>query len=415
MRVATVERWAYRWFVAGSPELALRESKRAIGSFLERGKRMSPPRLFPDSQSLFGPSMINIVHPLLTLLASLTRQELAQQIRFLKAENEILRSKLPRRVILDDRQRRTLVKHGKKLGGKIKEVMSIVSYSTFRKWVRSMEGDKPAPTKRETKRGTGRPKLDEDVRDTIIRIRKETGFGYTKVMQQLRRLGVHVSRQTVKNVIVEAGLGPLPGDHPDTWHKFLKRHAETLWQCDFACKKKWTVKGLIDVYFMVFIHLGSRQIWVSPCTENPSGDWTAQQGRNFQMHIDDQDLRCTILMRDRDRKYTNAFDSVFKSSTCEIKLTPVRSPNLQAHVERVIQTIKHEVLNAFCIVNEKHLNHILRNTMAWYNTERCHTARDHLPPVRPNDPEPAIKFSKSQVICSERLGGHLKSYHWRAA
>ncbi len=269
--------------------------------------------------------MINIVHPLLTLLASLTRQELAQQIRFLKAENEILRSKLPRCVILDDRERRTLVKHGKKLGGKIKDVMSIVSYSTFRKWVRSMEDDTPTPTKRETKRGTGRPKLEEDVRDTIVRIRKETGFGYTKILQELRRMGVHVSRQTVKNVIVAAGFAPTPGDHPDTWHKFLKRHAETLWQCDFACEKKWTVKGLVDVYFMVFIHLGSRQIRVSPCTENPSGDWTAQQGRNFHMHIDDHDLQCTILMRDRDRKYTDAFDSVFKSSTCEIKLTPVRS------------------------------------------------------------------------------------------
>ncbi len=181
--------------------------------------------------------MINIAHPLLTLLASLTRQQLAQQIRFLKAENEILQSKLPKRVSLDNRERRTLVKPGKKLDGKIKDVLSIVSYSTFRKWVRSMEDDAPIPTKCPAKRGTGRPKLEEDVRDTINRIRKESGFGYTKVMQQLRRLGVHVSRQTVKNVLVEAGLGPQPVDHPDTWHKFLTRHAETLWQCDFACRR----------------------------------------------------------------------------------------------------------------------------------------------------------------------------------
>jgi len=92
--------------------------------------------------------MINIVHPLLTLLASLTRQELAQQIRFLKAENEILRSKLPKRVPLDDRERQTLVKH-------------------------SLQ----------------------------------------------------------------------PGERADTWHKFLKRNAETLWLYDFACKKKWTLNG----------------------------------------------------------------------------------------------------------------------------------------------------------------------------
>jgi putative transposase len=221
--------------------------------------------------------MINIVHPLLTLLASLSRQELAQQVRYLKAENEILRSKLPSRINLDNRERRTLVKHGVKLGGQ-EELggMSIVSYSTFRKWVRSMEEETPAPVKRSAKKGAGRPKLEATVRETILRIRKETGFGYTKLMQQLRALGIHVSRQTVKNVLVDSGLGPQPGDHPDTWHKFLKRHAETLWQCDFACKKKWTVRGLVDVYFIVFIHLGSRQIWISPCAENPSSDWTSQ-------------------------------------------------------------------------------------------------------------------------------------------
>ncbi len=43
------------------------------------------------------------------------------------------------------------------------------------------------------------------------------------------------------------------------------------------------------------------------------------------------------------------------------------SPNLQAHVERVIQTIKHEVLNAFCIVSDAHLAHLLGVTQNWYN------------------------------------------------
>ena len=47
-------------------------------------------------------------------------------------------------------------------------------------------------------------------------------------------MGVHGSRQTVKIIMVEAGLGPDPGDHPDTWSEFLKRHAATMWQCDFA-------------------------------------------------------------------------------------------------------------------------------------------------------------------------------------
>lgn len=78
--------------------------------------------------------MAAIVHPLLTLLASLTRQELARQVTYLKAENQILRSKLPKRIELSNQERRRLVKHGKSLGARIKELISIVSYSTFRKW-----------------------------------------------------------------------------------------------------------------------------------------------------------------------------------------------------------------------------------------------------------------------------------------
>ena len=83
--------------------------------------------------------MVAIIHPLLILLASLTQQELAKQVTYLKAEKQNLRSKLPDRITLSNQERRTLLRHGRKLGARIKELISIVSYSTFRKWVRSLE------------------------------------------------------------------------------------------------------------------------------------------------------------------------------------------------------------------------------------------------------------------------------------
>lgn len=73
-------------------------------------------------------------------------------------------------------------------------------------------------------------------------------------------MGIKVSRQTVKNVLVEAGLGPEPHHELDTWQKSVNRHAATLWQCDFANKLKWMIKGLVDIYFPVFSHIGTRQI-----------------------------------------------------------------------------------------------------------------------------------------------------------
>jgi len=98
--------------------------------------------------------MAAIVHPLLTLLASLTRQELAQQVTYLKAENAILRSKLPDRITLNNQERRRLIRHGKKLGPRIKDLISIVSYSTFCRWIRNMED---GPTKRPKSKAEGKP------------------------------------------------------------------------------------------------------------------------------------------------------------------------------------------------------------------------------------------------------------------
>ena len=354
--------------------------------------------------------MATIVHPLLTLLASLTRQELAQQVTYLKAENAILRRKLPDRITLNNQERRRLVRHGKKLVPWIKELISIVRYSTFRRWIRNMEDGPTKRPKSKSENKLGRPLTDESIADTIIRIRKETGWGYTKIVQALRRLGYRISRQTVKNILVEAGVGPDPSDHPDTWSDFLKRHAATMWQCDFASKRKWTIKGMVDLYFLVFIHVDTRRIWVSPCTANPTGEWTTQQARNFQMHLQDEELPCELLQRDQDTKYVDSFDDVFRSTGCQIKKTCPRSPNLQAFVERVIQTLKHEVLNAFCVVSETHMDHILRVSQDWYNHRRGHSARGNLPPIREIDSPPTIDLKTTKIECHKELGGLLKSY-----
>jgi transposase len=158
--------------------------------------------------------MAFLIHPLLTLLASLTRQELAKQVAYLRAENRILRNKLPKQIELSIHERSQLVKHGKSLGPRIRESISVVSYSTFRRWVRSMEATPETGSRKKVARA-GRPRVEEGVHDAIIRIRKETGWGYTRIVQAMRRLGHTISRQTVKNVLVQAGLGPEPQDHPE--------------------------------------------------------------------------------------------------------------------------------------------------------------------------------------------------------
>ena len=128
------------------------------------------------------------------------------------------------------------------------------------------------------------------------------------------------------------------------------------------------------------------------------------------MFLQDENLPCNILQRDHDTKYVKRFDDVFTGEGRKIKKTPPKSPNLQAFVERVIQTLKHEILNGFCIVSEKHLDHILKVGVDWYNHRRGHSGRDHLPPVRNEESPPTIDLMVQKHHCHTELDGRLKSY-----
>ncbi len=362
-----------------------------------------------------------VLHPLFHLLASVTHQELARQIAYLKTENQILRERLPNRISTTRKERKRLITAGRKLGSQIKDVIGIVTYGTFRRWIREIERERARIADGRSSRSAvkqnknGRPQTPEEVRLLIVKIKQETGYGYTKIRQELAKLGIKVSRQTVKNMLVEAGLHDDPNTGKDSWDAFLKRHADTMWQCDYLTKPMWTSKGIIDLFLIVFIHIGTRRIWVSPCTANTDTRWVEQQARNFLMQAEDSGLEPELVMHDRDTKFTNEFDEIIKSTGFEIKQTPIRSPNLQAHVERVIQTLKHEVLNEFVVVSEQHLNHICREAQDWYNNERGHSARENLPPSWQQRPEPVQTIKLKDVACSTRLGGLLKHYWKRAA
>ena len=346
----------------------------------------------------------------------------------MKEENRILRARLPKKIVTTKKERSRLMKVGRKLGVKLRELMTIVTYGTYRKWVREKEAaaSKKAETSTETETASeatglkkpGRPRTDEEIRAFVIQLRKDSNLGYSRILGELRKLGIRLSRQTVKNILVEAGLTPDPHDtnSGDTWDAFLKRHADSLWQCDFLSKPMLTMNGFIPLYLLVFIHLGTRRIWISPCTAHPDSAWVSQQARNFLQHAEDINLPVKIVMRNNDGKLQGSgFDGVIEWSGAKIKRTTPMSPNLRAHVERVIQTLKFEVFRYFVVVAERHLNYISRHAMTWYHTERPHSARDHLPPACEKPPDPQVSLKMSEVVCTTRLGGLFKSYSRHAA
>ncbi len=323
--------------------------------------------------------MSHLLHPLFSLLASITRQELARQVAYLKEENKILRSRLPERLVATPQEKQRLLRFGRKLGQQLKELISIVTYQSFLRWAREAEAAHTT-TKATPKRNPGRPRTGDDIRELVLKLARENSWGYTRILGELRKLGIEsISRQTVKVILKENGIDPTSKRGAGSWDEFLSRHAQTLWQCDFLSKPMWTAKGLVDLYFLVFIHLGTRRVWLSPCTPQPNSAWVCQQGRNFLQHAEDADLPVETVMRDNDAKYSAAFDDTLKSSGAIVKRNTPMSPNLRAHVERVIQTLKFEVPDKFVVVAERHLNYIIREAIAWYNHERPHSARDHAP------------------------------------
>ena len=226
---------------------------------------------------------MNLLHPLLVFLASLTQQELARQVVFLQAENRILRSRLPGRVIATPSEKSRLIKLGRDLGVKLRELISIVSYSTFRRWIR--EAEAAHVTREPPPQPTGRPRTASDIRELVLKLARENSWGYTRILGELRKLGIEsISRSTVKSILKEHHIAPAPDRPCGSWSEFIRIHAATLVQCDFLSKPIWTPNELVTLHVLAFIHIGSRRLGLSPSTRQPDAAWVTQQAEQFLDH-----------------------------------------------------------------------------------------------------------------------------------
>ena len=162
---------------------------------------------------------------------------------------------------------------------------------------------------------------------------------------------------------------------------------------------------------ILFIHVASRRIIVTPSTMHPVQRWVAQQARNFSMERAESNEPATHVLRDRDRKFHDCWDHIIESEPGSKSLIlPRCSPNLNAFAERAIQSLKQECLNHFVIFGQRHLDYLVNEYVEFYNRCRPHSSRGCLPPIR-NGPIP----TEGEICCDERLGGLLKHYYRKAA
>jgi transposase len=96
-------------------------------------------------------------------------------------------------------------------------------------------------------RRSGRPAVAGEIRELVVRMATENeGWGYTRIVGELAKVGHQVSRSTVRRILREHGVGPAPERRPHMpWSKFLKAHWDAIAAADFFTVEVWTAVGLV--------------------------------------------------------------------------------------------------------------------------------------------------------------------------
>jgi putative transposase len=261
-------------------------------------------------------------------------------------------------------------------------------------------------------RGAGRPPLDQELQQVIVRLATENPrWGYQRIKGELLRLGMRVSATAIRTTLRRHGLDPTPRPTTTTWRAFLRQQAAGILACDFFTVDTIWLRRL---YVLFFIEHDTRRVHLAGVTANPSGAWVTQQARNLLLVLGERGRRVRFLVRDRDAKFCRGFNDVFGAEGAEVLVTPVQAPNANAYAERWIRTVRAECLDWLLIVSRGHLEQALQIYVEHYNRHRAHRALGLEPPGPSAGLTLIGEARQARVRRRDLLGGLLHEYR-RAA
>jgi putative transposase len=332
------------------------------------------------------------------------------QVRFLKAQIEILRRRVPGgHIVPRPEEKAELLRIGAEFGQQVAPVLQIVKPETYRRWVNDARGGK------QPKR-SGRPRLGQELRDLVVRMGRENVlWGYRRIVGEMKKLGYAVGHASVRRILVEEGIHPTPEKKqhrqpPMPWNQFIASHMDSLVACDFFTKTVYTLRGKFQAYCLVFIHLGSRKVFCSSATFDPDDAWVMQQARNAAMWMQDEGIQPMMILMDRDTKFSLHFRYFWKKMGVRPKRLPVGAPDANAYCESFLSHLKAECLNHFVIFSRSQMDYVVQTWVDHYLRERPHRSLGNWvldPNFQPQE--------KGTICCRERLGGLIKSYYRAAA
>ena len=350
---------------------------------------------------------------LLLVLAGWIHRQQQDVIEYLLAENRVLRQKVGRkRILLGDEQRRLLAVKGKILGRKMLEpVASIVNPETIPRWHRELVARHWDYSERQKK--AGRPMVPQETVDLVLRLAKENpSWGYNRIQGAVGNLGCVISDTAVANILRAHGVDPAPErKRQSSWKSFLHTHWDLLASVDFTTIGVWTKKGLVPYYLLFFMELATRRVHFAGLTIHPDEDWLLQVARNVTDAEKGFLHGNRYLLMDRDGKFSEAFRGTLEAVGVKPVRLPSRSPNLNAHIERFMRSLKEECLERMIFFGEKVLQAATVAYRDHFHAERNHQGMGN----RLLIPDREAGDKAGDVMCRERLGGLLRYYYREAA
>src|SRR5437868_285366 len=199
-----------------------------------------------------------------------------------------------------------------------------------------------------SRRGPGRPSTAAAIRKLVISIATENPtWGHRRVQGELVKLGHPIAASTVWQILHDAGIDPAPRRSGPTWRQFLTAQAKAVLAVDFV---HVDTVFLTRIYALIAVEHGSHRAHLIGVTAHPTGAWTTQAARNLLMHLADHATTITFLLRDRDSRFTTACDAVFAADDIRILTSPPRAPQANAICERMIGTLRRELLDRTLII-----------------------------------------------------------------
>jgi putative transposase len=349
----------------------------------------------------------------LAILAGWMNRQQQEVIEYLRTENQVLKEKLgPRRILLNDDQRRRLAVKGKILGRRrLEEIGTLFTPDTILRWHRMLVAKKWDYSER--RKSPGRPPVKQEIVELVLRFAHENpSWGYDRIQGALANLGHEVSDQTVGNILKQQGIEPAPDrKRQTTWKTFIQSHWDVLAAIDFTTIEVWTTGGLVTYNLLFVMELATRRVQFVGCTPYPATAWMKQAARELTNFEDGFLNGKRYVLMDRDDKFCPAFKGILEDEGVHPVTLPPRSPNLNAHLERFFGSLKSECLERMIFFGENTLRTAIEQFLEHYHAERNHQGLDN----QIIEPEDDLGRCEGVVRSRERLGGLLRYYYRDAA